>query len=444
VIFDYKKVSSQETLIQLKSTGVSIVRNTASTRQQMVFGAFFRSLSMLTVVRLQSLHSGRKSVNCVKRNPTNMLTGNEFIFLPKYRIIRHVLFWFLWHLGWTCVLSLITSAFVDSYIRIGVWIPAFIIYSYPVAYIAIPKLLLKGKYFPFLASLIFWLAVGWYLSVYYLKYISSPVLDLMDLPHGDGYAWQCLLCIITAAACFSALSLGKQWLLKQREFLRAEQEKMIAQLQVLKAQLHPHFLFNTLNNIYSFALGNSDKTPHLILKLSSLLSYMLYECKTDEVLLEKELEVMNNYIDLEKERYGDKLEISLNIEGDIQDKYITPLLILPFLENAFKHGTSEQLERPWMSVDVGVKDHLLQCKIVNSKNEFVPFHENGVGINNVKKRLEFLYPGKYELKLADEGAFFVVSLSLQLKRNIARATAPTFIKQQFEKFTHEIAVSPNR
>ncbi|HYC27674.1 MAG TPA: sensor histidine kinase, partial [Chitinophagaceae bacterium] len=194
----------------------------------------------------------------------------------------------------------------------------------------------------------------------------------------------------------------------------AEKEKVAAQLQLLKAQLHPHFLFNTLNNIYSFALESSPKTPQMILKLSSLLSYMLYECRTDEVLLEKEVEIMKNYIDLEKERYGDKIEISVNIEGDIEDKYITPLLILPFLENAFKHGTSEQLERPWMSVDIAVKGHVLNCKVVNSKNDVVPFGENGVGIANVKKRLQLLYAGKYDLKLADEGDFFVVTLLLQL------------------------------
>ena len=116
---------------------------------------------------------------------------------------------------------------------------------------------------------------------------------------------------------------------------------------------------------------------------------------------------------------------------------------MPFLENAFKNGTSEQLERPWMSVDIAVKDYLLQCKIVNSKNEFIPFHENGVGINNAKKRLEFLYPGKYELKLADEGVFFMVSLLLQLKPNVSPAIDRTFVKQQIEKLTNETALSPH-
>jgi LytS/YehU family sensor histidine kinase len=211
--------------------------------------------------------------------------------------------------------------------------------------------------------------------------------------------------------------LFRYWVKKQQEWAQAEKEKTTAELQLLKAQVHPHFLFNTLNNIYSFSLENSKKTPGMILKLSSLLSYMLYECKADLVSLEKELEVMKNYIDLEKERYGDNIEISLNVEGDIQNKQIAPLLLLPFLENAFKHGTSEQLEKPWLSMDVIVKDQMLKCKIVNSKNEFVPLSEKGIGIDNIKKRLQFLYPGKHELKINDEGDFFVVSLLVELVNN---------------------------
>jgi two-component system, LytTR family, sensor histidine kinase AlgZ len=338
--------------------------------------------------------------------------------------MRHVSFWSLWLFGWTGFLTLIWSTFTDNFIRIGLWIPAFTFYSYPITYVAIPKLLLKGKYLVFLGTVIPWLAVGWYLSVFYLTHISAPVLDLMGMPHGDDYAWQCFLCVVTTAACFSSLSLGKQWLLKQREFLQAKQEKMTAELQLLKAQVHPHFLFNTLNNIYSFSLDRSPKTPELILKLSSLLSYMLYDCKADEVRLEKEVEIMKNYIDLEKERYGNKIEISWNVEGDTRDNFISPLLMLPFLENAFKHGASEQVEKPWMGVDTIVTNGILRFKITNSKNEYSLKSENGIGISNVKKRLEFLYPGKHELRINDEGDFFAVSLTVKLTGSVSTYTKP--------------------
>jgi two-component system sensor histidine kinase AlgZ len=354
----------------------------------------------------------------------NMIKTNEIIFSPKHGVLRHVSFWLLWLFGWTCFLSMIWSTFTDNFIRIGLWIPVFTIFSYPVSYIAIPKLLLKGKYLIFLGSLVIWLVVGWFLSVYFLKYISAPLLDRMNMPRGDGYEWQCFLCVITTAACFSSLSLGKQWLLKQRDFLQAQQEKITAELQLLKAQVHPHFLFNTLNNIYSFSLDRSPKTPELILKLSSLLSYMLYDCKAEQVKLEKEVEIMKDYIDLEKERYGNTIEISWTVEGAIRDVFISPLLMLPFLENAFKHGASEQIEKPWLGVDISVANNILKFKITNSKNEYSSQSNNGIGINNVKKRLEFLYPGKYELKINDEGDFFAVSLMVKLSGSISAYTKP--------------------
>ena len=363
---------------------------------------------------------GYNCLNCGKQFfIVNMIKTNEFIFSPKYGILRHVSFWLLWIFGWTCFLTLIWPAFTDHFIRIALWIPVFLIFSYPISSFAIPRLLLKGRYLVFLGSIIFWLAVGWNLCVYFLKYVSAPVLDSMRLPHGDGYAWQCFLCVLTTAACFCSLSLGKQWLLKQKEFLQAQQEKITAELQLLKAQVHPHFLFNTLNNIYSFSLYKSPKTPELILKLSSLLSYMLYDCKAEEVRLEKEVEIMKNYIDLEKERYGDNIDISWNVEGDIRDIFISPLLMLAFLENAFKHGASEQIEKPWMGVDISVANNILKFKLTNSKNEYISHSNNGIGINNVKKRLEFLYPDNHELKINDEGDFFAISLMVKLSGSIS-------------------------
>ena len=226
------------------------------------------------------------------------------------------------------------------------------------------------------------------------------------------------LCMTTAVATPTVIKFFKLWTVKQRDLMLAQQERITAQLELLKAQVHPHFLFNTLNNIYAFALESSPKTPELILKLSSLLSYMLYDCKTEEVRLEKEVETMKNYIDLEKERYGSKIEISWNVEGAIKDKFIAPLIMLPFLENAFKHGTSEQIEKSWLSVDISVKQNILRCKIANSKNEYALDNNNGIGINNVRKRLELIYVEKHELKINDEGDFFVVSMLINLTANV--------------------------
>jgi LytS/YehU family sensor histidine kinase len=208
--------------------------------------------------------------------------------------------------------------------------------------------------------------------------------------------------------------LFKFWMQKQRAWMQAEQEIVKAELQLLKAQVHPHFLFNTLNNIYAFALEKSPKTPELVLKLSSLLSYMIYDCREPEVVLEKEIRVMNDYIDLERVRYGNRIDISVETGGDLEGKMISPLLMLPLLENAFKHGTSQQVEKPWMRFELLVKGHDLRCKIVNSKNPSSTSRDNGIGIANVHKRLELLYPNRHDLKISNEEDFFVASLWIHL------------------------------
>jgi LytS/YehU family sensor histidine kinase len=310
------------------------------------------------------------------------------------------------------------------------------LYTYPLTNWALPKYLLKGKYLQFFFIIAGWMIAGWYLNYLYRFYVLIPYQEFMGFQNiqKDMNSVGSLLASITTAFAACIIVLFKHWVKKQHEWLQAEKEKVTAELQLLKAQVHPHFLFNTLNNIYSFSLTHSPKTPELILKLSSLLSYMLYDCKADQVLLEKEIEVMKDYVDLERERYGNKIEISWNVEGDVEDKYIAPLLLLPFLENAFKHGTSEQLEKPWLNFSLVVKHNSLKCKVANSKNEFVPAGNRGIGIENVKKRLQFLYPDKHELKINDEGDFFVVSLLLDLSNNkIGQVTSSPVSKHVVEK-----------
>jgi LytS/YehU family sensor histidine kinase len=222
------------------------------------------------------------------------------------------------------------------------------------------------------------------------------------------------LYMTTSAASPMIIRFFKLWTIKQREWMRLNREKMHADLQLLKAQVRPHFFFNTLNNIYRFSIGNSGKTPQLILKLSSLLSYMLYDCKASEVRMEKDVEMMKHYIDLEHERYMHKMEVSWSVDGDISDQFIAPLLILPFLENAFTHGISRRISKSWLSVDISLKRDNMLFKIANSKDTASQYKAMGTGMKNVKTRLSLLYPGRHELKIHDEGNFFVVSLVIQL------------------------------
>jgi len=352
----------------------------------------------------------------------------DFLFLPRYRVWRHVLYWsfhiMIWAAFWMVMGG---NSYGRQLFNQFLWVPVFIFFSYPLVYGAIPYLLLRGKVSLFFLIILAWGGVGLYIDSGFRSYIFIPLQEAMGLDNilPRGPLASCYLCMTTSAASPMIIKFFKLCTIKQRDWMHVQQEKIAAELQLLKAQVHPQFLFNTLNNIYSFARNNSPKTPGLILKLSSLLSYMLYDCKAGEVRLEKEMEMMKNYIDLEKERYGNTIEISWSEEGNTKDKFISPLLILPFLENVFKHGISEQIDKPWLSIDMSVKADTLRCKFANSKNEFVPYLENGIGITNVKKRLEFIYPDRHQLKLNDEGNFFVVSLQIKLASNIlANTEAP--------------------
>lgn len=366
----------------------------------------------------------------------NSFLYNEFIFSSRYRIWRHLLYWTfhiaIWAAFW--MVMGVPLSYGRQLLNMVMWVPAFILFGYPLVYGAIPHLLLKGRVWQFFLFVLLWGVVGLFIDAGYRSYVLIPAQEAMGLDNilPRGPLAFCYLCMTTSAASPMIIKFFKLWTIKQRDWMRAQQEKATVELQLLKAQVHPHFLFNTLNNIYSFSLDNSPKTPGLILKLSSLLSYMLYDCKTDEVRLEKEIDIMKNYIDLERERYGNKIEISWSVEGEIKDNLIAPLLLLPFLENAFKHGVSEQIEKPWLGIDISVQQGKLRCKIANSKNEYVPQSDKGIGIENVKKRLAFIYPGKHELKINDEGSFFVVSMMLVLADELPAASftpASMFISQ---------------
>jgi sensor histidine kinase YesM len=359
-----------------------------------------------------------------------MYNENQFIFSAKYRLLRHAIFWMVHVLIFSLLFKIQSQSAGHMFLLSLIWVPGFILYGYPLAYQIIPRYLLKEKYLQFSLILLVWAIAGYFFNYLYRAYVLFTFSDLLNYKVSNRNPWasNSYLSMNVMAGFICMIVLFKYWMKKQNEFLSSEKEKVNAELQLLKAQVHPHFLFNTLNNIYSFSLESSPKTPQMILKLSSLLSYMLYDCKTNEVLLEKEIEIMKNYIDLEKERYGNRLEVSINIEGDMQNKYIAPLLLLPFLENAFKHGTSEQLDKPWLSMDIALKQNMLRSKIVNSKNEIILPSEKGIGIKNVQKRLAYLYPGKHELKLIDEGNFFVVSLILELKETAVTGVSVEAVK----------------
>jgi len=193
-----------------------------------------------------------------------------------------------------------------------------------------------------------------------------------------------------------------------------EKQKIEAELRALKAQVNPHFFFNTLNSLYSLSLDKSDKAPELILKLSELMRYVIYESKDDLVPVGKQLEFLQSYVYLERLRSNESLDVQFDVKGDRLQVKIAPLIYLAFIENAFKHGAKDKCDNPYIHIVFNLEqDDRVIFSIENRANPFRGKNpDGGFGLANVKKRLELLYPGKYELDIRESVSNYRVDLTI--------------------------------
>lgn len=196
--------------------------------------------------------------------------------------------------------------------------------------------------------------------------------------------------------------------------MKAEADKANAELSFLKTQINPHFLFNTLNNIYLLAVVKSDNTASSILKLSNMMRYFTDEVHEDFVTLEDEVDCMKDYIDLQSLRLGSSTKVNFTIEGRVQDRKIAPLVLMTFVENAFKHGVSKH-EQSFIDIQLNVNDSHIKftCSnrlFANNKNA----ERTGIGLTNVQQRLDYLYPDRYRLSMNTDNGNYTVNLLIQL------------------------------
>jgi len=381
------------------------------------------------------------------------VTTYDFIFSDQryYRFRRHLLFWLGWCMYWLTTYLIPTQwvpawnvhgpmpqiekyGFVISCLRILMnTILMTMIYmglTYGIIYIILPRYLSKHKNWimttVLLFSLIATIALINYFFFILVFSISTRLGYFPKMPDMDFIipVWgrQVLFNYPTVVGFALAIKLLKNWYLKQKEAAQAAREKINAELQLLKAQVHPHFLFNTLNNIYSFIINDSPVATEAIKKLSTLLRYIIYDCNQPLVKLEKELTMIKGYIHLEKIRYGESFSMSLQIQGNAINKMICPLLLIPFLENSFKHGASQMLTHPWVSLDIVIEERDLYFNLSNSKPMLTAekMVTKGLGLRNVKKRLAILYPETHVLNITDE----VMSFSVSLKDPLCKPNDP--------------------
>lgn len=303
--------------------------------------------------------------------------------------------------------------------------------AYSFMYVVIPRFLLKAKYMEAALAVLGLFVVTGVISSAISLYVLPSLRVLVfgnhyeQLYNAHANFFLGLLAglrgAITIGGLAAAIKLMKYWYVKEQRNLQLQKENISSQLQLLKAQVHPHFLFNTLNNIYSSTQVASPAAAQMIMGLSELLRYMLYECNQPLVALSRELQMLKEYILLEQNRYGNELEIHTQFPPADTGLVIAPLLLLPFVENCFKHGTSTMLEQPWISLSISVEDDWLKMKLLNGKMKESNVSASGIGLKNVEKRLQLLYPQKHELTIKDEEEVFIVNLKLLLEKNSLKA-----------------------
>jgi len=365
-----------------------------------------------------------------------------FIFSdePKYRWARHIIYWVFWWLFQGFLYSFTPAAvnysdavrFLSAYADSLIYMIGHILLSYALMYFLIPRFLLKQQYLltVVVALIIFFIAAV--LNAVLGQYLISPLHNKLGITVKNISFLQInYLTIlaglrggITIAGISCAIKLMKYWYVKEQRNLQLQKENLESKLELLKSQVHPHFLFNTLNNLYSLTLTQSKQAPMVVTHLSDLLRYMLYECNEKTVPLNREVEALKKYVELEKLRYGNRIDVSFVCSGETDKLKIAPLLFLPFVENSFKHGVSHVLDQCWVNLHLHAGKDFISFNLSNSvaKNE-TNAGAGGIGLQNVKKRLDLLYPQQYELHISEEQEIFNVKLHISISKQ-AEETIP--------------------
>jgi sensor histidine kinase YesM len=305
--------------------------------------------------------------------------------------------------------------------QISLW---FVVYFQ--LWLLIPKMLRTGRYLVYLLGFVFSLRMGVFINHLTFDYLADWIFpDYYFISYyQDTELMQFMLVYGVASTLFK---LSKSWFelrSKEKQINRLEREKLDAELQALRAQLDPHFLFNSLNNVYSLALDADKKVPTYLLRLSDNLRYMLYECQAQEVSLSKELEYIRNYLELQRLKVGPEVLIHLEVDGPAERIKVAPLLFIPFIENSFKHGLRGNNKNARINIRFEGTEAHMHFRICNTIT--IPRKEDtaelpavgGIGLENVRKRLELLYPEQHQLAIRRASTQFEVELKLNLAKSM--------------------------
>lgn len=339
-----------------------------------------------------------------------LFIGMGFIVLEPVHFSLHILGFTFW-----CLLTsflaykfplykilglvglIVGASLAEHYLKIPlnpISIPLLILFWLGVAYLIIPQFFIKYR-----------IAI---LSIYAVILAYFFIFRIMP-DYAESYHQTFLNFLLIPLPCFATLWAYEQW--RWLKTLQADKGK--AELALLKSQINPHFFFNTLNNLYGLVVEQSEQAPEVILKLSDMMRYTIYEGKEDLVLLKDEINYLENYIELHKIRYQKKVEISFTHQVT-KDLKVAPLLFIILLENAFKHGVEKMRKQAFIHLRMQAQGKQVFFTIENSYNKPASSHQKGIGLENLKKRLDHLYPNQYELITEKKESIYKVQLNLNL------------------------------
>ena len=322
----------------------------------------------------------------------------------KARWLFHLVFWIAVLIFYTIFFGYKSVDYKVTFSFVIVLLPVTIITTYFLNYNLIPNYLFEKRYAKFFLYFVYTLIVSFYIEMgtVMIIFISVAELNMEELNSSNTNAILLIAGMYVVVFLGVAVKLVNYYSSSQVEIEKLKKDKIEAELKFLKAQLHPHFLFNTLNNLYALTLEKSDKAPDLVLKLSELLDYILYECNAELSPLRKEIKQIDNYIELERLRFGDRLAVEFS-RSEVSSKImIPPMLLMTLVENSFKHGVSKTMDSSWINLDLRIEKDNLIFNIKNSKHKIKnhkPEISGGIGLQNLQNRLKLIYKENYTFKV---------------------------------------------
>ena len=332
--------------------------------------------------------------------------------MSKNRIFQHILFWSMSFLILTNIFKVSVEIKEIDLIYTAIFHVPILLIVYLNLRFLFPLFLETRRYLLYGLSVLILISAGagFYIILFdsWIDYIFSGYYFIAYYGFLDISLYLVIYLFVT-----SLLRLARGWFHLQE----IEKEKTLAELKALKSQINPHFLFNSLNSIYSLARKNSAQVPEKVIQLSDLMRHIIYDSDVEFVLLPREIDMIRNYIELQNLRTPEKEKIELEVIGEIEGKKVAPLIFLPFVENSFKHGLKSGAENPFVKIKIEVLPNELIFEIENSKGKTSEIHDSkykGIGIENVKKRLGLIYPNLHSLNISENETIFKVILKIKL------------------------------